>query len=120
MKLRRYLGLCFTFLPLIPSIVFAQTTLHTYIIEFGKFLNKLVVPLLIAFAFTFFVWNAVRYFIIGGASSESQQKAKMLAVWGVLAFVVIVSIWGLTNILVSSLGLGSNTIICPDYFTNCK
>ncbi len=120
MKLRRFSRWIISSLPLIPSIAFAQTTLHTYIIQFGNFLNKLVVPLLIATAFMFFVYNAVRYFIIGGASSESQQKAKMLAVWGVLAFVVIVSIWGLTNVLVSSLGLGGNTIICPDYFTNCK
>ncbi len=120
MQSRRFLKWVFAIAPFLPSIVLAQTTVHTYILRFGDFLNKFVVPGLIALAFFFFAYNAVRFFIIGGASSESQEKAKTLAIWGVLAFVFIVSIWGLTNMLVSAFGLGSNTIVCPDYYTNCK
>lgn len=107
-------------LPFVPAVAFAQTaTLADYIMTFGSFVNVFVVPLLLGLAFAFFIWNAVRYFIIGGASSESQGKAKALALWGVLAFVFILSIWGLTNVIVSSFGIGQNRVLCPDYYPNC-
>lgn len=107
-------------LPFLPSIVFAQASLDLYIVRFGDFLNKFIVPGLLALAFMFFVINVVRFFVIGGASSESQEKAKTLAIWGILAFVFIVSIWGLTNMLVSAFGINNNTQFCPDYNPNCK
>jgi hypothetical protein len=120
MNMRHLLGSFFALLPFIPSIVLAQATLNTYIIEFGLFLNRFVVPMILALAFLFFVYNAVRFFVIGGASSESQEKAKTLALWGVLAFVFILSIWGLTNVLVAAFGVGGNQKICPDYYLNCN
>jgi hypothetical protein len=104
----------------LPSIAFAQgVPLDVYIVRFGGFINKFVIPLVVALAFVFFVYNAIRYFVIGGANSESQQKARMLALWGVLAFVFIVSMWGIVNVLVSSFGIGQNRAFCPDYNPNC-
>jgi hypothetical protein len=120
MHLKRIAAWVIGALPFLPSIALAQAvSLDLYIVRFGDFLNKFVVPIILALAFVFFVYNAVRYFIIGGANSESQQKAKTLALWGVLAFVFILSIWGLTNVLVSAFGLGGNRAICPDYNPTC-
>lgn len=120
MHMKRFVAWIVGTLPLIPSIVFAQGVgLDTYIVALGSFLNKFVVPLILALAFVFFVYNAVRFFIIGGANTESQEKAKTLALWGVLAFVFILSIWGITNVLVSAFGIGSNRQICPDYNPYC-
>jgi succinate dehydrogenase/fumarate reductase cytochrome b subunit len=120
MHIKRIIAWTVGSLPFLPAFAFAQAGLDLYIVRFGDFLNKFVVPLLLALAFVFFVYNAVRFFVIGGASSESQQKAKTLAIWGVLAFVFIVSIWGLTNMVVSALGISNNTQFCPDYNPNCK
>jgi hypothetical protein len=78
------------------------------------FFDDVIVPFLIALAFLFFIWNVARYFIIGGANSEDQEKAKSLALWGIVAFVVIISILGIVNLLSSSLGF-NNTPILPDY-----
>ena len=79
------------------------------------FLNKTIIPLLFALAFLFFIVNVARYFIIGGGNEEARKKAKTLALWGIIAFVVMVSVWGIVNLLVSGFGIGRNITPCPDF-----
>lgn len=79
------------------------------------FLNKTVVPFLFALAFLFFIVTAARYFIIGGGSEDARKKARLLALWGIIAFVVMVSIWGIVNVLLSSLNISGGRPVCPDY-----
>lgn len=79
------------------------------------FINTFLFPLLMAIAVLIFLWNIVRYFIIGGGNEEDQSKAKTLALWGILAFVAIASIWGIVNIFVGIFGLGGHAPITPDY-----
>lgn len=83
--------------------------IQTFLTNILAFLNNSVVPFIMALAGLFFFWNTVRYFIIGGANEESQQKAKTLATWGIAAFVVILSLWGIVNLLVDGLGLQNET-----------
>jgi hypothetical protein len=88
-----------------------NATLTTFI----EFINTSLIPLLIAIALLVFLWNATRYFIIGGAEEESREKAKSLAIWGILAFVVITGVWGIVNIVIELFGFGGTTSILPDY-----
>ena len=88
--------------------------LQTFLTGIITFLNNSVIPLLIAIAFLIFLWNAFRYFIIGGGNPESQEQARSLALWGITAFVVIFGIWGIINIFIVTLGL-PNAVIVPDY-----
>jgi len=88
--------------------------LQTLLSNFLKFLDTTVVPFLIAIAFLVFVWNIARYFIIGGANEESQEKARSLAIWGIAAFVIMISLWGIVNLFVNGLNL-KNDPITPDY-----
>lgn len=89
--------------------------IQTFLTNILTFLNGTIMPFLIALAFVFFLWNAFRYFIVGGANEESQEKAKTLAMWGIAAFVFIVSLWGIVNLLVGGLGFGTNTPTTSDY-----
>jgi hypothetical protein len=88
--------------------------LQTLLVGFLSFLTDTIIPFLLVIATLFFVWNVVRYFIIGGASEESQEKARQLALWGILAFVLIVSLWGVVRLFVNGLEL-DNRSIAPDY-----
>lgn len=81
-------------------------------------INNAIIPFILAIAFLIFLWNIARYFIIGGANSEDQEMAKSHAIWGITAFVVIVSVWGIVNFLVSGFGFGGVNSITPDYM--CK
>ncbi len=79
------------------------------------FLNVRILPAMIAIAGFFFLVNAVRYFIIGGANEESQEKARTLATWGIAAFVLIVSLWGIVNLVVAGFGFTGSYSRTPDY-----
>lgn len=88
--------------------------LQTLLAGFLDFLTGTVIPFLLVIATLFFVWNVTRYFIIGGANEESREKARQLALWGILAFVLITSLWGIVMLVVNGLGL-DNRSIAPDY-----
>ncbi len=89
--------------------------IQTLLLNLLKFLNETIVPFLIALAFLIFLWNAVRYFIIGGSNEENQVKARSLATWSIGAFVIILSLWGIVNMLVVGLGFNNSRSIIPDY-----
>ncbi len=79
------------------------------------FLSDTVIPFLLGIAFLFMVINGVRYFILGSTSEDGRDKAKALAIYGVLAFVIIIIFWGIVNLLVDSIGLGGETQPDQDY-----
>lgn len=89
--------------------------IQTFFININEFLNTTIVPFLLSVAFLVFIWNVTRYFIIGGSNSDAQEKARSLALWGIIAFVVIISLWGMVNLLVAGFGLGNRGAVIPDY-----
>ncbi len=100
---------------LFPSVAFAQATIATYITAMISFINLYVIPLIAGIAFIVFFWGIAKYFVIGGANEEAQEKGKQLALWGILAFVLIISTWGLVNMLIDAFGVKYTGKICPDY-----
>lgn len=67
------------------------------------FVNTSVVPLIYAIAFLVFIIGMVRFFFIEG--EEARQKGKQLMLWGIIAFVVMFSVWGIVNLLLATLGV---------------
>jgi len=95
-----------------------MSNLQEYIINITIFLNTTLVPFLFILAFVFFTVNVARYFIIGGSNQTEQEKAKKYAIWSISAFVLMISIWGIVNLLTTSFGLCYSGTLEPDYFGN--
>lgn len=95
-------------LPLISSAATTITDLNGV----GNFIintiNGLIVPILFAIAFIVFVYGAFETFIIGANKEEVKEKGKNLMLWGLIGFFVMVSVWGLVNILTSTVSFGNN------------
>ncbi len=72
-------------------------------------INNVLVPVLFAVAFIVFLWGAFETFILGAGSDETKEKGKSLMLWGLIGFFVMVSIWGLVNILTGTISFGNNT-----------
>jgi hypothetical protein len=72
-------------------------------------INNVLVPVLFAVAFIVFLWGAFQTFILGANSEEVKEKGKNLMLWGLIGFVVMLSLWGLVNILTSSIGIGNTS-----------
>lgn len=71
-------------------------------------INNVLVPVLFAIAFIVFLWGAFDVFILGATSEETKEKGKNLMLWGLIGFFVMVSIWGLVNILTGTVSFGNN------------
>jgi len=79
---------------------------NSLFIKVNSILNA-IIPILISVAVVYLIFAVVRYVIAG---NEDEKKAgKMMIVWGVVGLFVILSIWGLVNILVRTFGL-QNTV----------
>ncbi len=94
----------------VPLVSFAQALQVTDIGDVGTFIidtiNSVFVPVLFAIAFIVFVWGAFQTFIVGAGSEDVKEKGKSLMLWGLIGFFVMVSVWGLVNILTGSVGFG--------------
>lgn len=64
-------------------------------------------------AIAMFFWGLVK-FISSAGNEADREKGKQFILWGILAFVVIVSTWGLVWFLQQSTGVGPGNPIYRD------
>ena len=60
--------------------------------------------------------TAGRWIVAGAGNDDARARARSLATYGVLAFVVLLIFWGVVNLLTDSLGLAGCTMPQSDYF----
>lgn len=104
----------------LPLITLAQTvtesgkiggsTIDVYLKSIVGFINAVLVPFIFAIAFIVFIWGMFQYFIAGGANEEQRDQGKQLAIWGIMAFVVMISLWGIVNLLVATFTFGGQNV----------
>lgn len=75
---------------------------------FTCLISKSVIPLLIAVALVLFIWGVLK-FILNADDSAKREEGRLFIVWGLIGLFVMVSIWGIVNILNSTFGV-SNVI----------
>ncbi len=92
--------------------------LQEFIISGTLFISNTLLPLFFGLALLFFIWNAFRFFILNPSDVTAKDSAKNLAFYGIGAFVLLVSIWGIVNLFINGLGLNSNNYATPDYMLN--
>lgn len=103
----------------LPAIAMAQTGANTqapsidklgaFLFQFIFFIDNYLVPALFAVAFIVFIFGIFQYFIAGGANEEKRDTGKKFMLWGFIGFFIMVTVWGIVNLLVNSSGLGRDT-----------
>ncbi|MDP2651679.1 MAG: hypothetical protein Q8O94_00905 [bacterium] len=68
-------------------------------------MNTVVVPIIGALAFFVFIWGVIQYFFLNADNEEKRAEGRMFVFWGILGMVVLFSVWGLVDILLSTLGI---------------
>lgn len=66
-------------------------------------INRLIVPVLMAVAFLYFLWGIANTYII---HPDKPSEGHTMVLWSVIGFAVIFSIWGLVNLAVDIFGFG--------------
>lgn len=72
------------------------------------FLNNYVVPFIFALALIAFIWGVMQYYL-NPENEEKRSKGKEFIVGGLIALFVMVSVWGLVNILTGTFSSMKNT-----------
>jgi len=99
-----------------PFIALAQDANVTSFVKIIGFIHAFintVMPIIISLAVLYFVWN-VFLFVGAGDDEEKRKAARGKMIFGIIAIFVMVSVWGLVNILVNTFGLSNVTVSAPD------
>jgi hypothetical protein len=100
-----------------PMFALAQTSVINDVNDVTKKavgIGNTVIYLLVSLAVIYIVWNIVQYFIKGGEDEGSRKKSGMNVLWGIIGLFIIVSIWGLVNILVGTFRTNNVTQPIPN------
>ena len=62
-----------------------------------------IILILMAASLALFFWGIAVYIYKLSDSSGAHEKGRQLMLWGVVAFFVMFSVWGLVNLLASSI-----------------
>ncbi len=73
------------------------------IVTFIQNLLNTILPLIIAAAVVYFVWGMFQ--VLRADDEEKKKKAQTTVIYGVISIFVMVSIWGLVNILSNTFSL---------------
>lgn len=83
------------------------------IIKFALcFVNGSLIPLLIVLSVMVFIWGAIRMMLATG-DKKGREEARKFLLWAVIAFFVILSVWGLVRIISGTFGLN---LTGPEFF----
>ena len=68
-------------------------------------INGVLVPVLFAVSFIVFLYGIARAYIFSVGDPEKVKEGHKIILWGLIAFAVMVSIWGLVNVVANTFGL---------------
>jgi uncharacterized membrane protein len=74
--------------------------------------NDYLVPLIFTIALLVFLFGIAKAYILTSSETE-RAKGHQLILWGIIGFAVMLSIWGLVNLVIGVFGLDSATAPKP-------
>ena|SRR3989344_1196448 len=97
----------------LPFLVLAQdaTSITTLLGTLTGYINDFI-PFIIGIAVLVFIWGLLKYFMSGG-DDEAKKAAISLIIWGIIFIFVMVSVWGLVNILTGSFSFNETAPTVP-------
>jgi hypothetical protein len=72
-----------------------------------------LIAFLIGFAVLLFLLGVLRY-VAAGDNEEARKRGRDLIIYGIIGLAVMVSVWGLVNILTNTFGLEDSNSYAPD------
>ena len=68
-------------------------------------INNVLVPLLFAVAFIVFLYGVFKKYIWSRGDETAVEEGHKLILWGIIGFVIMISLWGLVNVVANTFGL---------------
>lgn len=90
-------------LALAPSMALAAGQGLAGVLDVISSLISTAVPIVISLAVLYFLWGLATYLL-----RQEKEAGKEMMVWGIIALFIMVSIWGLVNLLKDTFNLDDN------------
>lgn len=94
----------------LPLFAFAATLQDTFTTV--KSILDIIIPIVLTIAVIYFFWGVGKYMLSTG-DAEKQEEARGIMIYGIIGLFVMVSVWGLVQVLANTFGVqqgGSVTI----------
>ncbi len=96
-------------LMVLPGVAAAQFGgINDFVDDISSFINGTLIPLVFAFALLVFIYGIFKYFILGGGDEDSREEGKKLMVYAIVGFVIMVSVFGIVNLIAGGLGFSDD------------
>lgn len=90
---------------LLPMLALAQFgEINSFFNKITSFINDVLIPLVFAIALLAFIWGAFKFFILKGSESGAREEGTKLMIYSVVGFVLMVSIFGIVNLIADGFG----------------
>lgn len=99
------LGLSFFVVPLSS---FAATFTEVVVFFVSELVNPTVI-LIIGFAVVYFFWGVAKY-ILHSDDAKTREEGRGMMIQGIIAIFVMISMWGLVNLLDNTFGLDNQVL----------
>ena len=112
---KRYKAIAQLALFLVPTVLFAQTvTDATSFMQLARDLLNTTVPVLVGLGIVVFLFGVVKY-IQAGDKPESRDEGRQFMLYGIIAIFVMVSVWGLVEVLTRTVSLNTSPLPIPQF-----
>ena len=99
---------------LFPLISFAQFNENEELSDFGNritsFISDILVPFVLAVALLLFIYGIYLDVIAGASEDNKRKEGRKFLLWSIIAFVVILSVWGIVNLIAGGIGLDTQRL----------
>ncbi len=96
---------------IVPLGAAAQTGLEGVIGTFSDLINA-AIPLIIALAVLYFFWGLAKY-ILNASDEGAKEEGRSIMIWGVIAIFVMVSLFGLVQLLQETFNVEDGELDIP-------
>lgn len=104
----------------LPGVAFGQFgEVNDFLGDVSSFINGTLIPLVFAIALLMFIYGVFKYFILG-SDDDTRAEGKKMMLWSIVGFVVMVSVFGIVNLIAGGLGFSDDENIqnIPNVPTN--
>lgn len=92
-----------------PVLALAQFgEIDSFLGDVSSFINNVLIPLLFAVALLFFLYGMFKYFIQGKDQADMKAEGQSYIIWSIAGFVLMVSIFGIVNLIANGFGFSSD------------
>lgn len=82
------------------------TTITSVALLLIALINSVLVPLIFALSFIVFLYGVAKKYIFSNGNEGDVEEGHKLILWGLVGFVVMISLWGLVNIVANTFDIG--------------